>query len=322
MDLNELKEKINAFFEKLPFKKLAEKIPTEARAKVSVLDKVIPFANQIVCGLAVVLVITVIACSGKGGNSSGGSSSSSKASIAPASDFEYDLTKDGKGVMIIKYKGPGGNIIVPSEIEGMPVLELGRGDTNFTNAGYVFDSTRVTSVVLPDTLVTLMPNAFSDTPLQQITFPQGIIEVPYQWFRNTKSLKTIDIPDTVKAIGGEAFRYSGLTSVVIPEGVTTICDGAFDGCKDLKSVALPESIKMIGSRAFGGCVSLETVNLPSHSVFYGSLSPVWIDRDSRLLGEYQSGMSGGVDAFEGCTSLSLVSRKAIQDSGYTGSFAR
>ena len=314
---------MNKFFEKLPFKKLAEKIPAGARAKVPLLDKAIPFANQIVCGLAVMLVVTIVACSGKGGSSAGGSSSSGKASIAPASHFEYDLTKDGKGVMIIKYKGPGGNIIVPSEIEGMPVLELGRGETNFTNAGYVFYRTRVTSVVLPDTLVTLMPNAFDDTPLEQITFPQGIIEIPYQWFRNTKSLKTIDIPDTVKAIGGDAFQYSGLTSVVIPEGVTTICDGAFDGCKDLKSVALPESIKMIGSRAFGGCVSLETVNLPSHSVFYGSLSPIWVDSDSKLLGVYQrSGFGGGVDAFEGCTSLSLASRKAIQDSGYTGSFAK
>jgi hypothetical protein len=75
-------ERINAFFAKLPFKGMMEKIPTETRAKVPILDKAIPFANQIFCGLAVALVITVIAASSGGkesessdkGKSSGGGS--------------------------------------------------------------------------------------------------------------------------------------------------------------------------------------------------------------------------------------------------------
>jgi len=68
------KEKINDFFTKLPFKGLAEKIPAETRAKVPMLDKAILFANQIVCGLALVLLITIIANSG--GKKSDGASSS------------------------------------------------------------------------------------------------------------------------------------------------------------------------------------------------------------------------------------------------------
>jgi uncharacterized membrane protein YvbJ len=66
--LNTGRKKINAGINKLPFKKLAEnKIPAGVRAKVPLLEKAIPFANQIVCGLAVLLVVIIIAASGGGG---------------------------------------------------------------------------------------------------------------------------------------------------------------------------------------------------------------------------------------------------------------
>jgi hypothetical protein len=58
------KECINGFFTKLSFKKLAKRIPPELRRKVPVLDKVIPFSNQIGCGLVVFGIIFIIACSG------------------------------------------------------------------------------------------------------------------------------------------------------------------------------------------------------------------------------------------------------------------
>jgi hypothetical protein len=67
LDTKQLKEEAAGFFVKLPFRALAEKIPAGTRAKFPLLDKAIPFANQIVCGLAVVLVVIVIAGSGGGG---------------------------------------------------------------------------------------------------------------------------------------------------------------------------------------------------------------------------------------------------------------
>ena len=76
MDVKEVKEKAAGFFGKLPFVKLAEKIPASAREKAPIINKAIPFANQIVCGIVLVLLVTVIACSGgkKGGGGSGGGS--------------------------------------------------------------------------------------------------------------------------------------------------------------------------------------------------------------------------------------------------------
>jgi hypothetical protein len=57
---------------KLPFRKLAEKIPASVRTKVPLLDKAIPYANQIVCGLAAWVVVVSIANSG--GSAGGGAS--------------------------------------------------------------------------------------------------------------------------------------------------------------------------------------------------------------------------------------------------------
>jgi len=329
----------------LPFRSLAEKkIPQSAREKFPLLNRLIPLANQIACGMAVFLVVAFIACSPKAAKSvpassdspdidsalgalegsaknavanitekvAGGSKpteekasqSAVKGNAAPASDFKYDLTRDGKGIVILRYTGKGGNVIVPNEIEGMSVIQLGRASPDGSGRG--FENTKVTGVVLPDTIKIIPDDAgiynpgFSNTPLQSITFPKGLTFIPSEFFLNCKSLKSIDIPDTVRRIGQSAFRGSGLTSIVIPEGVEVIPMYAFSLCKDLKSVTLPESIREIENMAFAGCSSLETVNLPSHRISYG-------DASGRM-----------PSAFEDCTKLSIATRKVIIDAGYSG----
>jgi hypothetical protein len=83
--LNAGKEKVNAGINKLPFKKLAEeKIPASARAKFPILDNLIPFANQIVCGLAVLAVVVTVAAA----------SSGSKNSSKSVSDVSQNLDTD------------------------------------------------------------------------------------------------------------------------------------------------------------------------------------------------------------------------------------
>jgi hypothetical protein len=73
--INAGKEKVNADINKLPFKKLAEeKIPAGARAKFPLLEKAIPFANQIVCGLAVLVVAVIIVAAISSSSDSGGGS--------------------------------------------------------------------------------------------------------------------------------------------------------------------------------------------------------------------------------------------------------
>jgi hypothetical protein len=69
---------MNKFFDKLPFKRIAEaKIPAETIAKYPLLGKAIPYTNHIACVIVVVLLVAIL--------SSGGSSSKSQASKSQAS---------------------------------------------------------------------------------------------------------------------------------------------------------------------------------------------------------------------------------------------
>ena len=64
-------------------------------------------------------------------------------SVSPASDFEYDLNGDGTGVVICKYKGQRKDVVIPSLIEDIPVVEL---DVR------AFSGTDIVSVVIPNSV--------------------------------------------------------------------------------------------------------------------------------------------------------------------------
>ena len=49
---------------------------------------------------------------------------------------------------------------------------------------------------------------------------------------------------------------------MIKEGTKVICDRAFCGCKSLASINIPHSVTSIGSWAFYGCESLTSINIP------------------------------------------------------------
>jgi hypothetical protein len=85
---------MNKFFDKLPFRKLVEaKIPSETITKYPVLGKLIVFTNQIVCVLALVLLV---ACFGGGGSSKGGSASKSETQNESKNDGKNEAKNDSK----------------------------------------------------------------------------------------------------------------------------------------------------------------------------------------------------------------------------------
>jgi hypothetical protein len=84
--------------------------------------------------LLLTLTLTATACFGQGtgsGTASGNSGIANTAAAAstaapnPATDFQYDLTEDGKGISIRKYAGTTRTVVIPAEIEGYPVTEIG-----------------------------------------------------------------------------------------------------------------------------------------------------------------------------------------------------
>ena len=183
---------------------LEKKVSPETRAKFPVLDKLIPLTNYIVCILAVVIVVLVvrgIAGVGGGGSSGGGSVTVGGTRIsvgraAPASDFTCVLSDDGKGVVIRQYTGNGGALVILSEIEGFPVVELasrafyGEDDRSF-GPGY-----NITSVVIPASVKKIGGSCFRQIEnLISVTIQGTGVMFENNVFYRSLNLETLNIPN-------------------------------------------------------------------------------------------------------------------------------
>lgn len=224
----------------------------------------------------------------------------------PASDFEYDLTEDGEGVIIRKYTGTSTDVVIPAVIEDFPVVAVGVK---------AFSETNIVSVVFPDSDIWIGDSCFENCKsLQNVVLPKNLNNIPGKMFASCKALKQITLPNSIEIIQHRAFAWSGLESITIPDSVIVIdynWYGAFECCEHLKTVNIGKGIKSIGHNAFKGCSSLTTVNIGAEKLEAGS----YIDVQET---SYETGYGNNV--FSGCSSLSLKEKKKIRDTGYTGGF--
>jgi len=287
-------EMINAFFAKLPFKGMMEEIPAEKRAKVPVLNKVIPFANQIVCGLVVVLLVTVIASSG--GKKGSGSSRKSGKVASSASDFTYELNEDGTGIKITGFtRNDVIRVAVPSKIEDIPVVEI--GEMAFSGK----------SLVLTNKGASVGSSSNSD--IISITIPNTVTKIGDNAFDRT-NITSFNMPDSVTEIGDSIFNgcYE-LTEVRFSDNLTYIPNGTLSmgmGSSKLKKVNLPKNIKEIGWWAFHSNAELTELIIPDNLK-----SIRFVDRHNDMPDN---------SAFGGCGKLPIKTRQALKDLGYEGRF--
>lgn len=112
-------------------------------------------------------------------------------------------------------------IVIPSEIEGLPVTSIGSMSFDFC------------------------------TGLTSATISDGVTNIGYHAFTGCTGLTEITIPNSLTSIGEGAFLgCTGLTSITIPNSVTDIGSSAFDGCNALTSIIIPDSVTSIGFSAF------------------------------------------------------------------------
>ena len=172
-------------------------------------------------------------------------------------------------------------VVIPSEIEGKPVTEIGE------SAFQACES--LTRVTIPDTVQTLGKYVFwGCTKLQDVTLPKTLSAISDGCFRFCSALAELDIPETVEYIGIDALGSTAWlkqrqaenplvqvnhilvnatactdSRVVIPNGVKQIGPYAFNSTA-VTEVVIPESMKRIGWGAFWNCQSLKKLNLPAN----------------------------------------------------------
>lgn len=122
-------------------------------------------------------------------------------------DFDYEIA-DGHAT-ISKYKGSSADVVVPAEIGGAPVTEIGF---------YSFEAKyNIKSVQLPDTITRICEGAFMDcSSLSSINLPDGLQEIERGAFVACTSIPELTIPASVTRIQEEAFTAcEGMTTLTI-----------------------------------------------------------------------------------------------------------
>ena len=145
------------------------------------------------------------------------------------------------------------------------------GDMSFENC------TKLSSIVLPNTLVELGTYVFSGcTLLNNIKMPSNPIEITNTfiygsgYYNDTNNWENgiLYVDNYLITTNNDLLNQQ---SINVKEGTIVIAINAFtNNGKNLKSIVLPEGLKIIGSSAFSSLYSLSQINIPSSVISVGN----------------------------------------------------
>lgn len=205
----------------------------------------------------------------------------------------FSYTTNNGSLTITGYYGPGGDVAIPSVIDGLPVAAI---------AGGAFDvfsrRTDPTTVTIPDSVTTIESYTFNECiNLTTISIGSGAKSIGPTMFLGCGRLAAINvsssnpfyttvdgvlfdksqttlvacppaktgiytIPYGVSSVASRAFfTCFGLTGITIPTTVTNLGDGAFSET-GITSAKIPSGINAIGTEVFFSCGNLQDVLLP------------------------------------------------------------
>jgi hypothetical protein len=236
--------------------------------------------------------------------------------IAKAGDYTYTTNSDNT-LTITQYTGSGGEVVVPSVIDGRIVTIIGAGA--FGTSSWRNPNTSLTSATIPDSVTSIGDGAFQNCiSLTNVMIGNGVTNIGDDVFYNCWSLTSIAVDEgnyVYSSVDGVLFNKNQIrlfkypagkigSSYTIPTGVTSIGDYAFSDCTNLTSVAIPSGVTNIGNYAFYNC-RLTSVTIPDSVTIIGDgafeqcnhLASIMIGKDVINIGDY---------AFEYCSSLTSV----------------
>ena len=158
-------------------------------------------------------------------------------------------------------------------------------------------NTRITEVILPDTVEVIQEFAFREcVKLKKVTVGASFTTVAAQAFYGCRSLSDINLNATHNIdtyamfatpwlekhteefviYGGHLIDYNGRGgNVVIPQGVVHVEGGSFSPNSTITSVTFPDSCTTIREQAFSGCSALTRVVAPASVTYIGSGAFGW-----------------------------------------------
>ena len=175
----------------------------------------------------------------------------------------------------------------------------------------------LTSVELPEGLLSIGVSCFNQTGLKSIQFPSTLQKIDDNAFWRGQIAGDVHIPESVTAIGKNVFNKCPITSVNLPEGLQVLGGGAFSETKLTEMPEIPESITVLDS-TFQGCTDIKEVTIPSQVTdISGAFAGTGI---STVTVPYQ--VTNYYRAFNGCKSLEKVVIESQSDTIPSGGSAQ
>ena len=175
----------------------------------------------------------------------------------------------------------------------------------------------LTSVELPEGLLSIGVSCFNQTGLKSIQFPSTLQKIDDNAFWRGQIAGDVHIPESVTAIGKNVFNKCPITSVNLPEGLQVLGGGAFSETKLTEMLEIPESITVLDS-TFQGCTDIKEVTIPSQVTdISGAFAGTGI---STVTVPYQ--VTNYYRAFNGCKSLEKVVIESQSDTIPSGGSAQ
>ena len=223
---------------------------------------------------------------------------------------------------ITDYDAAGGlDVFIPSTIGGVAVEHIGDHafqekaltsvtipDSVISIGDFAFYFNQLTSVTIPDSVISIGNDAFASNQLASVTIGNSVISIgEYVFYKN--QITSVTIGNSVNSIDTSAFSYNQLTSVTIPDSVTSIGNDAFS-YNQLTSVTIPDSVTSIGVGAFA-INQLISVTIGNSVTSIGNYAFYSNQLTSVTIGNSVTSIGVGAFAYSQLSSVTIGSGVAI-----------
>ena len=227
-----------------------------------------------------------------------------------SSAFTY--VNHGDSIEITGFNNSVSDVVIPSEIEGLPVTAISVG---------AFYLSTITSIEIPNTVTSIGEMAFLGcTSLKSVKLSTGVAKIDKNAFGSCSALQEIQVAKdnpNFSSLNGVLYSKKQDTLIIypaaktdaaytIPSGVTSVAMYAFSENPYLETLTIPNSLIKVGDSAFYNCKNLRAVS-------YNGTEEEWNQITIGLLNEkltgatiqYQERIIGDVNA-DGAFTISDV----------------
>ena len=215
----------------------------------------------------------------------------------------FTYVNHGDSIEITGFDNSVSDVVIPSEIEGLPVTAISVG---------AFYLSTITFIEVPDSVTSIGEMAFLGcTSLKSVKLSTGVAKIDKNAFGSCSALQEIQVAKdnpNFSSLNGVLYSKKQDTLVIypaaktdaayiIPSGVTSVAMYAFSENPYLETLTIPNSLIKVGDSAFYNCKNLRAVS-------YNGTEEEWNQITIGLLNEkltgatiqYQERIIGDVNA--------------------------